>query len=166
MNEGSLTQPSPGAVLLPSTLGIPARHGSPESRRRDPRLLWAPAISISGKTDQPLLTPQYRKRERRLVEKNEQIKLDPKVRTDADLSHLTRVGNHRTQLPISFLPHRINPSKIPPSVRHRGSLSISLLVTSVRNAFVRSCTQDRVRPVINRRKPCSTLNNLVFVFVR
>lgn len=115
--------PSPGSVLLPSTIGIPARHGSPESRRRDPRLLWAPAISISRKTDQPLLTPQYQKRERRVIEKSEQIKLDPKVLTNADLSHLTRLGNGRTKLPISFLPHKINPSKLPFSVMHRGRVS-------------------------------------------
>jgi hypothetical protein len=103
--------PSPGKILLPSTIGIPPRNGSPESRLRDPRILWAPAISLSGKNDQPLITPQYQKKEQRIVEKSERAKLNPKLITNADLSHLTRIGNDKTKLPISFLPHKINSSK-------------------------------------------------------
>ncbi|CAF3351283.1 unnamed protein product [Rotaria sp. Silwood1] len=84
--------PSPGNILLPSTIGIPPRNGSPESRLRDPRILWAPAISISGKIDQPLITPQYQKKQQRIIEKSEQVKLNPKIATNNDLSHLTRLG--------------------------------------------------------------------------
>lgn len=105
--------PSPAKILLPTTIGIPDKHGDPESRRRDPRVPWAPAITIGGKTNHPFITSQYQKKEQRLAEKSEQVKLDPKVMTNADLSHLTRSGNDRTRLPISFLPHKIAPSKRP-----------------------------------------------------
>jgi hypothetical protein len=114
--------PSPGKILLPSTIGIPPRNGSPESRLRDPRILWAPAISISGKTNQPLITPQYQKKEKRIAEKSEQVKLNPKIATNADLSHLTRLGNDKTKLPISFLPHKIIPSKTPLSMIQKGKI--------------------------------------------
>ncbi|CAF3845454.1 unnamed protein product [Adineta steineri] len=111
---------SPGKILLPSTIGIPPRNGSPENRLRDPRILWAPAISISGKNDQPLITPQYQKKEQRIAEKSQQVKLNSKIATNADLSYLTRLGNDKTKLPISFLPHKINPSKRPLSITQRG----------------------------------------------
>ncbi|UJR24950.1 hypothetical protein I4U23_006314 [Adineta vaga] len=111
--------PSPGKILLPSTIGIPPTNGSPESRLRDLRIHWAPAISISGKTNQPLVTPQYERKEQRIAEKSEQVKFNPKIATNADLSYLTRNGSDRTKLPISFLPHKINPSKIPLSISQR-----------------------------------------------
>ncbi|CAF3724560.1 unnamed protein product [Rotaria sordida] len=111
--------PSPGNILLPSTIGIPSRNDRSESRLRDPRILWAPAISISGKIDQPLITPQYQKKQQRIAEKIEQIKLNPKIATNNDLSHLTRLGNDKTRLPISFLPHKIIPSKRPLSITQR-----------------------------------------------
>jgi len=114
--------PSPGKILLPSTIGIPPRDGSLESRLRDPRILWAPAISISGKTNQPLITPQYQKKEKRIAEKSEQVKLNPKIATNADLSHLTRLGNDKTKLPISFLPHKIVLSKRPLSIIQKGKI--------------------------------------------
>jgi hypothetical protein len=74
---------------------IPLRNDSPESCLRDPRMLWAPAISISGKNDQPLITPQYQKKEQRIAE-------------------------HK--LPISFLPHKIISSKRLLSIIQRGKI--------------------------------------------
>ena len=114
--------PSPGKILLPSTVGIPPRNARSTSRLRDPRILWAPAISISGKNDQPFMTPQYQKKEQRLVEKSERTKLNPKIMTTADLSHVTRSGNDRTKLPMSFLPHKISPPTRPLSHRHRSNI--------------------------------------------
>jgi hypothetical protein len=110
-----------GKILLPSTIGIPPRNGNTESRLRDPRIVWAPAISISGRNDQPLITPQYQKKEKRIAEKSEQVKLNPKIVTNDDLSHLTRLGNKKTKLPISFLPHNIIPSKKPLSIARGGT---------------------------------------------
>ncbi|CAF3774540.1 unnamed protein product [Rotaria magnacalcarata] len=109
-----------GKILLPSTIGIPPGNGSSENRARDPRVLWAPAISISGKNDQPFITPQYQKKQRNIAEKSEQIKLNSKIATNTDLSHLTRVGNNKTRLPISFIPHNIIPPKKILSIMQRG----------------------------------------------
>ena len=100
------TNPSPAAFLLPTTIGMASKD-----RFRDPRVRRAPAISISGKNDSPWKTPQYEKRDEHLAERSEQIKLNPKTMTKADLSHLTRVGNDRTRLQISFRPHRIDRPK-------------------------------------------------------
>ena len=112
-----------GKILLPSTIGIPSRGGSPESYVRDPRILWAPAISISGRTDQPLITPQYQKKEQRIAEKSEQVKLNPKIITNDQLTHLTRLGNDKTKIPISFLPHNIIPSRKPLTIEQRGKMN-------------------------------------------
>ncbi|CAF4575945.1 unnamed protein product [Rotaria socialis] len=109
-----------GKILLPSTIGIPPGNSSSENRARDPRLLWAPAISVSGKNDQPFITPQYQKKQRNIAEKSEQIKLNSKIATNTDLSHLTRVGNDKTRLPISFIPHKIILPKKILSIMQRG----------------------------------------------
>ncbi len=111
-----------GKILFPSTIGIPSRYGSPENRLRDPRIVWAPAISISDKTDQPLITSQYQKKEQRIMEKSEQVKLNTKIADNTDLSHLTRLGNNKTKLSISFLPHKIIPSKRSLSIIQRGQI--------------------------------------------
>lgn len=101
----------PKRILLPSTVGIPSKNGASENRLRDPRIFWAPAISISGRNDRPLITPQYQRKQQFIAEKIEQVKLNKKVTTNVDLSHLTRLGSDKTRLPISFIPHKTIPSR-------------------------------------------------------
>ena len=103
--------PSPADILLPSTIGIPPRNSHLESHLRDPRILWAPSISISGKNDQPFITPQYQKKQQYITEQVQQVRFNSKIATNGEYSHLTRMGSVKTRLPISFLPHNTITSK-------------------------------------------------------
>lgn len=115
------SRPSPASFLLPSTIGIQRRNANSHSENRDPRILWAPAFTISGKFDQPLITEQYKNKQKHLIEKIQRIQIDPKIITNSDLSHLTRIGNTRTKLPISFLPHKIEQTRRPLKINEKGS---------------------------------------------
>ncbi|CAF1235771.1 unnamed protein product [Didymodactylos carnosus] len=104
--------PSQGAILLPSTIGIPnVKDPNPDNRVRDPRLPWAPAVTISGRTDKPFVTPQYQKKAAETQNKSNIVLANTKIQMNFDWSHVTRLGNDKSKIAISFIPHNVLPTR-------------------------------------------------------